>query len=478
MDELISELETCVEKQFTGKLDISTLKGEYKVYFGLGRLIWAEGGEHPRRRWQRNLLKHCPHIDINQIKIRQTDEMDSWEYSTLVILLQREYITAEQLLAIVTASIKEILFDLIQVTTAAARSIHQTLAPRDEHILDGYRYKRGIALKNYHGIRPAGNHIMPRTLTLVLMQVISEVRQEWDSWLKVSSPGFSPNQLPVIKKPDVLEKKIVAKAYKNLLILTNGNYTIRDIAEILQKKPWEVMSLFIPHVRSGEIELVEVADWEYMLLPKEMGQGDRQDAASLDRTDVRGDRRIDSKIGTNIGTSLGHNLGVNLGNNLGTNLGTNLSASPEIAADTDPSGNDFTGGEFLLARAASTMPLVAYIDDSSSQCETMGVTLQRLGYGVMLITNEIEALPQLIGRIPHIIFLDLVMPVISGYELCVYIRRIASLEKIPVIILSENKGIVDRTRARLAGATDFLTKPISPEKLLETLQKYVLIAER
>lgn len=476
MDELISELETCVEEQFTGKLDISTLKGEYKVYFGLGRLIWAEGGEHPRRRWQRNLLKHCPHIDINQIKIRQTDEMDSWEYSTLVILLQREYITAEQLLAIVTASIKEILFDLIQVTTAAARSIHQTLAPRDEHILDGYRYKRGIALKNYHGIRPAGNHIMPRTLTIPLVKVISEVHQEWDSWLKVSSPGFSPNQLPVIKKPDVLEKKIVAKAYKNLLILTNGNYTIRDIAEILQKKPWEVMSLFIPHVRSGEIELVEVADWTYMPLPKEMGDGDRQDAASLNRTDARGDRRIDSKIGTNIGTSLGNSSRVNIGNN----LGTNFSDSPEIATDKNPadtSGN-FTGGEFLLAKATSSKPLVAYIDDSSSQCEAMSVTLQRLGYGVILITNEVEALPRLIERIPDIIFLDLIMPVINGYELCIYIRRIASLEKIPVIILSEKNGIVDRTRAMLAGATDFLTKPIPPEKLLETLQKYVLISEK
>jgi|GEM_PF-2575206 len=474
MDELISELETCVEEKFTGKLDISTLKGEYKVYFGLGRLIWAEGGEHPRRRWQRNLLKHCPHIDINQIKIRQTDEMDSWEYSTLVILLQREYITAEQLLAIVTASIKEILVDLIQVTTMAARSIHQTLTPRDEHILDGYRYKRGIALKNYHGIRPAGNHIMPRTLTLPLVKVISEVRQEWDSWLKVSSPGFSPNQLPVIKKPDVLEKKIVAKAYKNLLILTNGNYTIRDIAEILQKKPWEVMSLFIPHVRSGEIELVEVADWEYVPLSKEMGEGDRQDAAN--RTDARGDRRIDSKIGTNIGTSLGNNLGVNIRNN----LGTNFSANPETAIDTNLAGTsgNFAGGEFLLARAASTMPLVAYIDDSSSQCEAMGVTLQRLGYGVMLINNEVEALPQLIERIPDIIFLDLLMPVINGYELCVYIRRIASLEKTPVIILSEKNGIVDRTRAKLAGATDFLTKPIPPEKLLETLQKYVLVAEK
>jgi len=108
----------------------------------------------------------------------------------------------------------------------------------------------------------------------------------------------------------------------------------------------------------------------------------------------------------------------------------------------------------------------------------MGVTLQRLGYGVMLINNEVEALPQLIERIPDIIFLDLLMPVINGYELCVYIRRIASLEKTPVIILSEKNGIVDRTRAKLAGATDFLTKPIPPEKLLETLQKYVLVAEK
>ena len=70
-------------------------------------------------------------------------------------------------------------------------------------------------------------------------------------------------------------------------------------------------------------------------------------------------------------------------------------------------------------------PLVACIDDNHQQCEILGEMLQDHGYNFLPIMNETEALPLLITMVPSIIFLDLLMPIVNGYELCAQIRRVS-----------------------------------------------------
>jgi chemotaxis family two-component system response regulator PixG len=82
-------------------------------------------------------------------------------------------------------------------------------------------------------------------------------------------------------------------------------------------------------------------------------------------------------------------------------------------------------------------------------------------------------LPLLLQHKPQFIFLDLVMPVANGYEVCGQIRKISLFQDIPVVILTGNDGIVDRVRAKLVGATDFLGKPIDEERVLAAIRKYL-----
>ena len=84
-----------------------------------------------------------------------------------------------------------------------------------------------------------------------------------------------------------------------------------------------------------------------------------------------------------------------------------------------------------------------------------------------------QALPLLLQHKPDAIFLDLVMPVANGYEICAQIRRISLFKNTPVIILTGNDGIVDRVRAKIVGATDFLPKPILAQKVLAALLKHL-----
>ena len=124
-----------------------------------------------------------------------------------------------------------------------------------------------------------------------------------------------------------------------------------------------------------------------------------------------------------------------------------------------------------------TSPLVAYIDDSRLDCQMMNHILAQAGYRCILIQDPVQALPLLLEHKPDLIFLDLIMPVTNGYEICAQIRRISVFQDTPVIILTSNDGIVDRVRAKMVGSTGFLAKPIGQEKVLSILQKYLALTK-
>jgi chemotaxis family two-component system response regulator PixG len=124
---------------------------------------------------------------------------------------------------------------------------------------------------------------------------------------------------------------------------------------------------------------------------------------------------------------------------------------------------------------SSPKPVVAYVDDNPMESRIMGDILREMGCEFVSITEPIKALPELLKRKPALIFLDLVMPIVNGYEVCAQIRRVAQFAETPIIILTANDGIIDRVRAKVVGSTEFLTKPIDQEKIYQTLIKYNLI---
>ena len=126
-------------------------------------------------------------------------------------------------------------------------------------------------------------------------------------------------------------------------------------------------------------------------------------------------------------------------------------------------------------QARSSAPLVAYIEDSRFDSLTMSQILTRAGYRFTSIQDPVQALPILLDQKPGLIFLDLLMPVTNGYEVCRQIRRASAFKNIPIIIVTSSDGIVDRVRAKLAGTSGFIAKPIDPEKVLTTLRHHLPI---
>ncbi len=118
-------------------------------------------------------------------------------------------------------------------------------------------------------------------------------------------------------------------------------------------------------------------------------------------------------------------------------------------------------------------PLIACVDDSPQVCQMLEQILVPQGLRFIKIQDPVQALPILIENKPDLIFLDLVMPVASGYEICAQLRRISVFANTPVIILTGSDGLFDRVRAKVVGSTDFITKPVVADKVLGVIRKYI-----
>jgi chemotaxis family two-component system response regulator PixG len=122
------------------------------------------------------------------------------------------------------------------------------------------------------------------------------------------------------------------------------------------------------------------------------------------------------------------------------------------------------------SQKAKPKPLIACIDDTPDILKQMEQIVTKAGGRFMGIQDSVQALPSLLEHKPDLIFLDLVMPVANGYEVCSQIRRVEALKNIPVVILTGRDGMVDRVRARMVGANDFMSKPVELKKVISSMK--------
>ena len=121
--------------------------------------------------------------------------------------------------------------------------------------------------------------------------------------------------------------------------------------------------------------------------------------------------------------------------------------------------------------------LIACIDDSPQIGLEMQRILEPMGFEVLTITEPLQSVSILLQRKPDLIFLDLIMPNTNGYELCTFLRKTTTFQEIPIVILTGRDGVIDRVRAKMAGSSDFLSKPPDPTKVLQILRKFLKVAE-
>ncbi len=115
---------------------------------------------------------------------------------------------------------------------------------------------------------------------------------------------------------------------------------------------------------------------------------------------------------------------------------------------------------------------VMVIDDSNTIRRSAEIFLKSAGCEVILAEDGFDALAKIADQHPHIIFVDIMMPRLDGYQTCALIKRNSRFKSTPVIMLSSKDGLFDRARGRMAGSDQYLTKPFTQDTLLDAINAY------
>jgi len=119
------------------------------------------------------------------------------------------------------------------------------------------------------------------------------------------------------------------------------------------------------------------------------------------------------------------------------------------------------------------VPRIVCIDDGATIRKTVEYILEQHGYEATAISNPLKALSLVFQLNPDLILCDIAMPELDGYEICAMLRRSTAFRQTPIVMLTGKDGFIDRIKARMVGATDYLTKPFGESELLMLVEKYV-----
>lgn len=115
---------------------------------------------------------------------------------------------------------------------------------------------------------------------------------------------------------------------------------------------------------------------------------------------------------------------------------------------------------------------VLVIDDSNTIRRSAEIFLKQGGHEVMLAEDGFDALAKVSDYQPDLIFCDILMPRLDGYQTCAIIKRNPKFSGVPIVMLSSKDGVFDKARGRMVGAQDYLTKPFTKHQLLQAIQQF------
>ena len=119
---------------------------------------------------------------------------------------------------------------------------------------------------------------------------------------------------------------------------------------------------------------------------------------------------------------------------------------------------------------------VMVIDDSKTIRRTAETLLKKEGCDVVTATDGFEALAKIADHQPQIVFVDIMMPRLDGYQTCALIKKNSRFHAMPVVMLSSKDGLFDKARGRIVGSDQYLTKPFTRDELLAAIRNFVAFA--
>ena len=215
----------------------------WSFYLKSGVLIWATDNEHPLKRLHRAVTKVCPHVDSRDLKLRETERSELWEYLAIKVLYQRQKITIEQATLLIQEYIAEVLFDCCQ---------NSYIINNVEDIYANSHNFMGAILRH---------PLLKQPLTEINFSSLNiQVSKSWENWQNAGLAKYSPNLAIVIKDKNQFKKSTEQATYQKLILLIDGTRTIRDLSVLTRKEPLELITVFLPYINTNLMELKAIPD--------------------------------------------------------------------------------------------------------------------------------------------------------------------------------------------------------------------------
>ena len=349
-------------------------------------------------------------LELPPDRLARIDNPESIDSHLLAQLLTDESIDRQKSADIVGIMTIECLFDIIQFS---------------QHSGNRLAYK----LTQTGASNPELNLVLP---LLEIEPILTKSIQTWQEWSNAGLAVYAPSLFPIISKSADLAQIVAGSNLQQIIGAIDGNRTLRSLAPNYRQSLLTFTTALLPLLRSGFITL-----------------------------SPRPKTRVARLVQPDVSNSL-------------IERSTGSLSTGTYSTATQSTHNFSTVSQSMSSNAVTNSPLIACIDDSILIYQSLERILNDRGYRCFGIQDPLKIMPGLIRNKPNFIFLDLLMPIVNGYEVCEQIRKTPSLKDVPVIILTGKDGLIDRMRSKMVGATGFLGKPVDEDAVIKMLEKYLV----
>jgi twitching motility two-component system response regulator PilG len=274
-------------------------------------------------------------------------------------------------------------------------------------------------------------HFLKETYCSLSIDLILEiVTQRLQEWYKLGPAICSPYQCPYLVSQKTAEKRMSTETVQRLGRILRG-FNFCQLGALLGKDPLAIAKHLSTLISDGSILLREPLA-PFNMLPRTYYLAPEEEHDNIEK--LAETFAIEEKTNTD-----------------------NIASISKI-----------------VLRQPVKISKIICIDDSESMLGIISSYLGNEDFQITLIQDSMKALMKINSISPDLILLDIGMPNVDGYQLCSLIRKSSNFKHIPIVMVTANKGLINRARANIAGATDYLTKPFNQADLLKMVMRHLM----
>lgn len=444
---LLTHLSSCYD---SAQLKVSSKSVSWSIYLEQGKILYASHSVDPFDRLDCHLrrLGHQIPTLISETRAQlrllfetepERQSIQNPDYQAICWLVNNQYLNPVQAGTLIEGLVKEVIESFLLVEEGD--------------------YELGENLD-----------VMPEFCRLNLQPLVEHCQKRLQGWQSLEPQIWSPYQRPYFLNRNITQQQLLPEIKQKLTAMLKG-FSFRHLAILLNQDELELAQSLHPYIVSGTI-LLDEPHPPFEQLPRRFDQSPEN--ANPPKSGYK-------PAPAPITTVAADNGATSLSNISPTAQLPQIPTRPpesipkiSLPLNTNVANNKATSLDGIPTSSVKKRTYkIVCVDDSPTMLKEISYFLDDESFSVSTISDSVKALMQIVRLKPDLILLDVRMSGINGYELCRLLRNHSSFKNTPVIMVTGNTGIIDRVKARLVGASGYLTKPFTQAELVKMVFRHL-----